>query len=318
MMNLSVVYSSDNNYAQHVGVSMLSLFENNKEFKNINVYLIENNISIENKSKLEEICRKYYRAIRFIGFDEFSDKLNLNIGNAISLNSYARLFLASVIETNIDKIIYLDCDSIINNTLYDLWNLDINEYYVAGVCDTVSDNTKLRIKMDLHSPYLNAGMLLINLKKWREEGVERKFIEFIASNNGQVFHHDQGTINGVLKEKFLILHPKYNAMTTFFTMSKNEIIQYYGLKDYYSEVELLEAKKKPVFIHYTPAFVNRPWIKGCKHPLAARYHEYLEMSPWKGRRLEEDKRRVGEKFVALLYNNLPFSMAKGICNLIFK
>ena len=52
-MNLCVVYSSDNNYAQHVGVSMVSLFENNSEFNNIIVYLIENDISLENKNKSE-------------------------------------------------------------------------------------------------------------------------------------------------------------------------------------------------------------------------------------------------------------------------
>ena len=185
-------------------------------------------------------------------------------------------------------------------------------------CDTVSDETKLKINMDLNSPYINAGMLLINLKKWREERIEEKFIKFIDSYNGQVFHHDQGTINGVLNSKFLILHPKYNCMTTYFTMSRNEMMQYYGLKDYYSEAELNEAINNPVFIHYTPAFVNRPWIKGCKHPLASRYKEYLNMTPWKETKLYKDKRSKGEKIVAFLYNNLPFKMAHSICNLIFK
>lgn len=317
-MTLHVVYSSDNNYAQHVGVSMVSLFENNKKFEHIDVYLIENNVSQDNKNKIKEICNKYKRTIKFIGFAEISDKLNLNIGNTISLNAYARLFLPSAIEKNIDKIIYFDCDSIINSSLYELWQTDINEHYAAGVCDTVSDNTKIKVSMPINSPYINSGMLVINLKKWREDEIERRFIEFIQEHQGKVFHHDQGTINGVLNKKFFILHPKYNAMTTYFTMSRNEIMQYYGMRDYYSEVEIIEAIYNPVFIHYTPAFVNRPWIKGCKHPLAARYHEYLMISPWKDSRPDEDKRRLGEKFVALLYNNLPFPMARGICNLIFR
>ncbi|MDD9266531.1 glycosyltransferase family 8 protein [Paenibacillus sp. GCM10023248] len=317
-MTLHVVYSSDNNYAQHVGVSMVSLFENNKEFDHIHVYLIQNAVSLDNKSKLEEVCKKYKRTITFIGFDEISAKLNLNIGNTISLNAYARLFLTSALENTIDKIIYFDCDSIINGSLHELWHTDISDHYVAGVCDTVSDNTKIKINMHIDRQYINSGMLLINLKKWREDEIERRFIEFISAHHGQVFHHDQGTINGVLNDKFVILHPKYNAMTTYFTMSRNEIIQYYGLRYYYSEAELVEAVNNPVFIHYTPAFVNRPWIKGCKHPLAARYHDYLKISPWKESELGEDKRKVGEKFVAYLYNHFPFPVARGICNLIFK
>jgi lipopolysaccharide biosynthesis glycosyltransferase len=317
-MTLRVVYSSDNNYAQHVGVSMTSLFQNNKEFNDINIYLIENNISIENKNNLKLISEKYNRKIMFIDFNGFSNKLKLNIGNSISINSYARLFLSSVIEMNVDKVIYLDSDSVINKSLYELWNTDISEFYAAGVLDTVSENTKLRINIDPKSAYINAGMLLINLKKWREEDIEKRFIEFINAHNGEVFHHDQGTINGVLHEKFLILHPKYNAMTTYYTMSRHEIMQYYGLKDYYSYSELVEATKNPVFIHFTPAFVNRPWIKGCKHPLAAIYREYLDMTPWRGTDFYEDKRGRGEKIVAFLYNNFPFNMAQGICRLIFK
>ena len=85
-MNLCVVYSSDNNYAQHVGVSMVSLFENNSEFNNIIVYLIENDISLENKNKLKLICQKYNRKIKFINFKEFSKKIKLNIGNSISIS----------------------------------------------------------------------------------------------------------------------------------------------------------------------------------------------------------------------------------------
>lgn len=317
-MELNVVYSSDNNYAQHVGVSMVSLFENNTIFNNITVYLIENNISQDNKNKLNEICITYKREIVFINFKELSNKLQLNIVNSISISAYARLFISSVIEKNIEKILYIDCDSVINCSLESLWNININKYSVAGVKDTVSDKTKEKVNMEKNNHYINSGMLLINLKKWREDNVEKKFIDFINSYNGQVFHHDQGTINGVLHENFLILHPKYNAMSTFFTMTRQEILQYYGLRDYYSETELKEAKNNPVYIHYTPAFVNRPWIKGSKHPLMGLYKKYLDMTPWKGTDLYKDERSIVEKMVAFLYNYFPFKMANGICNIIFK
>lgn len=317
-MNLSIVYSSDNHYAQHVGVSMLSLFENNKEFDCIHIYLIENHISPENKYKLEVICESYGRTIQFIGFNRISNKLKLSIGNSISVNSYARLFIASVLDPSVDKVIYLDCDSVITGSLYELWNTDISKFYVAGVLDTVSERTKLSVNMDAEGPYINAGMLLINLAQWRKQHVEQQFIKFIDSYNGEVFHHDQGVINGVLHKKLLLLHPKYNTMTTYFTMSRDQMMQYYGLKRYYSEAEIAEAVSNPVFVHYTPAFVNRPWVKGCKHPLASGYKSYLEMTPWKGTDLTKDRRRSGEKIVSFLYNYLPFRMANKICSVIFK
>src|SRR5690606_26418218 len=81
-----------------------------------------------------------------------------------------------------------------------------------------------------------------------------------------VFHHDQGVINGVLSHGIRVLHPKYNAMTTFFTMSRNHLMDYYGMADYYGEQELAEAARHPVFVHYTPAFAGRPWAQGNQQP----------------------------------------------------
>ena len=314
-MNLNIAYSSDDNYSQHLGVSMLSLFENNKNFESITVYIIENNISKTNKSKLLNIADQYSREIVFIDFRNYEKELNLNMESFISISSYARLFLSEII--NDDKVIYLDCDSIVNGSLEELWNLNISEYYVAGVEDTVSEYTKKKVGLNIDDKYINAGMLLINLEKWRQNDIKSKFIEFIDYYNGNVFHHDQGTINGVLKDKILILHPKYNLMTTFITMSREEIMKYYKLKEYYSESIINEAKLESIFVHYTPAFVNRPWVDRSKHPLKYLYEEYLDKSPWRGLNKYEDKRSKGEKLVSFLYNNLPFDIAHGICKFIF-
>ena len=171
--------------------------------------------------------------------------------------------------------------------------------------------------MNKNDNYINSGMLVINLKQWRIDNIQKRFIEFINYYNGKVFHHDQGVINGVLKDKMLILHPKYNSMTTFYTMSLKNIMKYYNMNEYYNEYEIMEARKEGVFIHYTPVFVKRPWIIGCKHPLKDLYIKYLKVTPWKDSPMWKDKRSIGEKFVSTLYNILPFNIAKGICDLIF-
>ncbi|WP_273832014.1 glycosyltransferase family 8 protein [Guptibacillus sedimenti] len=317
-MKISVVYSSDNNYAQHVGVSILSVFENNQEFENIDVYLIENNISTINKHKLQTICEKYNRKIHFVSFTQYEEKLTLKMKHSISINAYARLFISEIIDSSVNKVLYLDCDSIVNGNLTELWSTDISNYHAAGVLDTVSEETKLRVNVNAKSPYINSGMLLINLAKWRGEAINKKFIDFIESYNGDVFHHDQGVINGVLSEKILILHPKYNAMTPFFTLKRSQITNYYGIEEFYSEAELIEARTSPVFIHFTPAFLTRPWVKGSKHPLASNYKKYLEMTPWNGVRFIDDNRNINEKFVSFLFNKLPFKVAISLSSIIYK
>lgn len=316
-MNLQVAYSSDNNYAQHVGVSMLSLFENNKEFANVSIYILDNNISAGNKAKLLAIVEEYGRKVIFVEVAFLLEKLPLKIGNSIAISSYARLFLASVIPDEADRIIYLDCDSIINGSLAELWQTDLDTCHIGGVADTVSQfsNNYAAIGLAQEDTYVNAGVLLIDLNKWRLDCIEQKLFDFIRQRNGKVCHHDQGTINGVLHNSCKILHPQYNAMSVFFSMTRKQMIKYYNMIHYYSAKELKEAVNKPVIIHYTPGFVGRPWIKGCIHPMGNLYMNYFKMSPWRNEPLQKDSRGLNERIVMFLYNKLPFELAHFLCKM---
>lgn len=315
---LSIIYSSDNNYCVYMSTSIISLLENNKEFKYINIYVIENKISDENKEKLEMIVRLYQRNIIFIDFEKYKKYLNLNMQWQISISSYARLFVASMLPSNIDKVLYFDCDTLIVDSLNELWNQDINDFYIAGVCDTVPSNIKQAIGLNNKDFYINAGMLLINLKKWREDNLEKNLLNFIDNHNGNVIHHDQGVINGVIKNK-KILPLKYNLMTSYLMMSRDDIIKFYKVEDpFYSKEQIDEAIKNPVYIHYTPGFTTRPWVKGCKHPYVDLYWKYLKLTPWKDFKPIKNNEKFHVKMVNWIYLNLPFDLACFLCKSLMK
>ncbi|MDY3002436.1 MAG: glycosyltransferase family 8 protein [Romboutsia timonensis] len=307
---LHIVYSSDDNYAQHTGVSIVSLLENNKHFKNIFIYIIDNKISDKNRNKLLEIIDKYNRNIEFIEFEKYKTKLNLDMEWDISISSYARLFLSSMLPNNVDKVLYYDCDTVIEGKLDDIWNIDLDKFYVAGVQDTISNKTKESVGIPSKYKYINAGMLLVNLKMWRESRVEDKFIDFINNYNGRVNHHDQGVINGVLYKNIKILPPKFNLMTVFYTMKREDIIKYYKIEtEFYSQEEINESLNDEIYIHYTPGFTSRPWIKGCRHPRKHLYWKYLEISPWKDYKYIKDNSRLQIKIINFIYRNIPFNIA---------
>ena len=140
---LNVVYSSDDNYAQHLGASLYSLLQHNTEYKYIYVYIIDNIISSENKSRLQMIADAFTNAkVVFISFDKWSSLLNLNMMWPISLSAYARLFLGSIIEETVERILYLDCDTIVCDSLTELWETDLDKNIIAAVQDTVNEQTK--------------------------------------------------------------------------------------------------------------------------------------------------------------------------------
>lgn len=316
--SLNIVYSSDDNYCIYMGVSIISLLENNKNFDSINIYIIDNNIDDLNKIKLKRLIEYYKRNIIFIDFEKYKKYLNLNMQWKISISSYARLFLASMIPSSVKKVLYFDCDTLIVDNLYELWNQDINDFYIGGVCDTVPSYTKQAIGLNDTDFYINAGMLLINLKKWREDNLEKKLLNFIDAHNGNVTHHDQGVINGVIKNK-KILPLKYNLMTSYLMMSREDIIKFYKVEDsFYSQEQIDEAIKNPVYIHYTPGFTTRPWVKGCKHPYVDLYWKYLKLTPWEDFKPIKNNEKFHVKMVNWIYLNLPFNVANFLCKLLMK
>ena len=245
--------------------------------------------------------------------------LNLNMQWNISISSYARLFISSMLPDSIDKALYFDCDTIIVNKLDELWNTDMESSYVAGISDTVSSAIKSAVGINKDGNYINAGMLLINLKKWRQNNIQDKFIKFIENKNGCVIHHDQGVINGVLYRGLKVLKPNFNLMTVYYTMEREDIISYYGIEgEFYSEEVIQEALKNPVYIHFTPGFTTRPWVKGCKHPKSQLYLDYLKKTPWKENKLEKDKSKIRVKFMNWLFTKFPYKYANKISKSIEK
>ena len=118
-----VIYHSSDSFAEVTGVSMVSLFENNKQMDRIQVLYIERGMSDENKMKLQSIAEKYNREISFMEMPNWSEKLNIELKSSKAgwLGfGYNRLFLTEFIPDNVDRVLYLDSDTVIEDSLDEL------------------------------------------------------------------------------------------------------------------------------------------------------------------------------------------------------
>ncbi len=262
---INIVFASDNNYAQILKISIQSLLFNNKNVP-MNIFILDNGINEKNHYELIEIINKFNNIhLDFIfmknikeNFDSISsnDMKNLN-----KLTMYSRLFLASVLPNNIEKILYLDCDSLILNSIDDLYKTNIEDYMCAGVLDPIPIYFKKVIELANDDFYINTGVLLINLKKWREINIEKTFINFLKSHENEYIHNDQGVINGVLKNQMLILNPKYNLLSNFHGKTYEIGLKWSGVTyDYYSKPIVEKAITNPTFIHFSGSSLERPWL----------------------------------------------------------
>jgi len=303
MDTLNVLYSTDSNYAPHAAASIYSLLDNNRDFEKINIYIIDDNISEECKERFQQLAARFSHAsIIFYPFEKLKPKLQIK-ETWFAMVGYARLMLSEI--TEVEKILYIDCDTIINGSLKELWETDMEGYCIGGVQDNPALYALEAIGMDDNDRYINSGVMLINLKKWKDDNVEEKIIQMINEHNGFVFHHDQGIVNGVCRNSIKILHPKFNTMSQFFLMNAKQIKSLYDIKNYYTQDELDEATKKPVIIHYINKFYNRPWFKSCSHPLKDLYIENLSETPFKIT-LKEGSQKNAVKVRKFIFEHFPF------------
>lgn len=314
---MNLLFASDDNYAPLLGVTIQSLLDNNKnDFDEISMYVLDGGISTINKNKLYEIISKFNISVNlvYVEHDNINDVVGIDIKATRALSTYARLFVCSLLDESIDKIIYLDCDAIISGSLKELWNINISDYYFGAVLDACPKYVNTILNLPRDGEHYNAGLLLINLKKWREDNLEKKFLDFIIENDGEVFHNDQGILNVICKDNILKIHPKFNILSPFFEVGYENVLKWYNITDYYTKELFNESLENPVFIHLTTFVNGRPWFSNAKnHPLREKFDYYANRTPFSDDEIYvEDNRGFYGKFFSWAYRHLPYSLICGM------
>lgn len=311
---MNFVYATDDNYAPILAVSILSLCRCNK---NVNIVVIDDGICIENKKKIEDIAHSGDSDIFFIkGIrieEMFSFHLNMDRGSMVQ---FARLFLRDILPDEWDRVIYLDCDTLIRHPLDDLFETDMQGMTIAGVEDAFGRLHWKKLGLDKEDVYVNSGMLLINLKRWREENIEQQFRKIIINKEGKIPQGDQGIINAVLKGKIFKLPVRYNMVAYNFDFTYWEMILYRKPYEYYSKKEIEEAKKNPAIVHFTRSFVSmRPWENSkIKHVYGEEWQDcYIKV----GYTITENREKRSYRIYKIL-PHLPLLFIAGILHAYVK
>ncbi|MBQ8459062.1 glycosyltransferase family 8 protein [bacterium] len=257
--NISICFCINDLYAQHLCVVLTSILENNP-YSNFSFYVITNDITEYNKNKIFSLKNKYNNfEIQYISVDKsiFSN-FNITI-DYISIETYFRYILANLLP-NLDKILYLDVDLVVNGELSSLWNTDIDNYYCAGVEDINFDTNsyKKEISLNDNDIYINAGVILFNLKKIRENKISDKFFENQELYNN-IKYQDQDIINITLRNNIKKLDYIYNFTTK-------------------TSRKFPKLKEKAIIIHYVGP--KKPWKDLSLNKLKILYYYYRSQGPY--------------------------------------
>lgn len=318
-----VVYHSSDSFSQVTAVSIASLFENNKEMQDIEVFLIEHEISEENKDKISFLASEYGRRVKFIPMPDINKVENLGLKSIKTTwlyDSFCRLYLDKILPSYVDRVLYLDGDVLIDDSLEELWNTDLQGKCVAAVPDCIGEEYYHLFGLSDTARYCNSGVLLIDLKKWKELRVGEKVAKYVRERNGYVFFMEQTVINAILDSRIHILHPRYNVSTLMQSLSYKELMYLRNPQRSFSEAAFEAAISKPCLIHLTTLFfiVNRAWIENNNHPSKELYLKYVALTPWKETPLLYDSRNFKKRFVDFFVQNLPRRFVLMVAGYLYK
>lgn len=302
---MDISYACNDAYINQTVVSMTSLFENNREVDFIKIWFIDMGLSINSKELLKAVCCDYNRQIEFIKFHDIASDLSLGGTGRHIASVYAKIFFTRLPDS-LNKILYLDSDTVVVNRLSDLWNLDLSGYSLAAVetLHTIEQNTV--IDYGINDRAINDGVTLINVKYWRENRLTDKCLAYINKWHGCPPVLSEGTINYVCKNSMLIVSPKYNLMSGIVGQSCNKLEVLTGRR-YYDSSILNDANNNPVIIHYLSGFYNRPWFSDCTHPLKKYYLHYKSISRVSDVPIERKPLPIRIKLIGVLYKVLPIN-----------
>ena len=123
-----IVCASDDGFAEILGISMISLFDNSSDMESIQVYILDSGIKDSNNNKLESICKTYNRQLPvWIKAKNICEELAMGVAvDRGSLSQYAKLFISRDLPVDLDRVLYLDCDILVNESIGELCNLNLH------------------------------------------------------------------------------------------------------------------------------------------------------------------------------------------------
>ena len=262
---MNILLTINKKYVKLVNILLNSIQLSNKDTK-FDVYILHRELDIEDKNIIESGLDLNKFNIKMIKIDEEEVKNFPQYQKRYPKEIYFRLFATKYLPENIDKILYLDSDTLVINKLDELYNMDFEgNFYIATthVKKILRKINEVRLRIDDDVPYINTGVLLINLKELRKIDVQKEVCEFVENNSKKLMLPDQDIITALYGNKIKIVDAlRYNL--------GDRDLNLYNLNHIKNPIGLKWVKENTVIIHYYGR--NKPWNKNYRGKLGVFYY----------------------------------------------
>ncbi|MDJ0510908.1 MAG: glycosyltransferase family 8 protein [Crocosphaera sp.] len=281
--NITLACAADNFFAMPLAVTVYSVIANLTKQQKIDLFILDGGVTQNNKKKVIQTLKDHPVEIHWLKpVSKNLEKLYTLAKSTYPIAAYYRLLLPEIIPDNYKKIIYLDTDIIFLTDIEKLWNLDMGDYPMLAAMDAANRHLLWpqhlkHLKLEEQGitekdRYLQSGVLVIDLEKWREQKIIEKFFEFLSTHL-ELPYPDMDALNFVLLRNWGELDPRWNQIPVVYNFESWQ-------DSPYTEEELSNVVNNPYVIHYGSK--PKPWDYRCTHPLKSLWYDYLNQTAWSG------------------------------------
>lgn len=292
---MRVVYACDDNYAALTAVSAVSLLKHNPGAEIILVGCKLKTGSIDNvKSRVEKFGGKF----RYVDVSAKIDELqSIGACSYVSYAVYSRIFIGELLPDLSGKVLYLDCDTLVVDSIAEIFGTDLSGNPLALAPDAAHPAYKRVISLPPEKPYYNTGVTLIDLDKWRSAKCTERLMDELKSPHGRNPLGDQDIIVRVLNDEITELDRRWNFLSQYIM---------YG------------RKEKPAIYHFSGNTMGRPWFTSSKHPLRETYRKAAKEAGLPEAAEQTKPLPLEYKIQYWLYRLLPGFIFRPVCNLMLR
>lgn len=243
---IPICFATDDNYVPFLTVALASLLDNSSKDNFYKIYVLTSHLSQENMDSILK-QQKENSSIEFVQLSKELDKVQdmFHLRDYYSKETYYRIFIPNLFP-QYQKVLYLDCDITVLGDVSELYNTQIHGYYVGAVQEEVMQTFEVfgnyveKADGINRKNYFNAGILLINCRRWRNKLIAERFVDLLNRYTFRVVQ-DEDYLNVLCKENIKWLPLGWNK-----TSYKNEAFNDKDLKIIHWKINWRPWKYKDV------------------------------------------------------------------------
>lgn len=263
---MNILFTINKGYIEQLNILLNSIQISNPE-ETFNIYILYKDLSKDDISYIETGLDLERIKINTIKIPKSEIDHFPVYEKRYPTEIYFRLFASKYLPENIDKVLYLDADTIVINRLNELYETDFEDnYFIAAthIKKLLHKFNEIRLNIKEDEPYINTGVLLINLKELRKINVEKEVIDFVKANKKKLLLPDQDIISAIYGNKIKLIDGlKYNL--------GEKALRKYNINNPTKKITLKWICKNTVIIHYYGR--NKPWKQDYIGKLGCFYYK---------------------------------------------